>query len=67
MQNNKKLEELRNKLPLGSKVLISERTGLNPRTIENVLNGKPARIKNVMIVIGEAEKVIAEYKELTGN
>jgi hypothetical protein len=67
MQNNKKLEELRNKLPLGSKVLISERTRLNPRTIENVLNGKPARIKNVMIVIGEAEKVIEEYNQLTGN
>lgn len=67
MQNNKKLEQIRKELPLGGKRLIAERTGLSPVSVENILSGNNARIKNLTAVIKEAEKIITEYKELTGN
>lgn len=67
MQNNEKLEQIRKELPLGGKRLIAERTGLSARSVENILGGKNARIKNLTAIIKEAEKVIAEYKEITGK
>lgn len=66
MQNNKKLEQIRKELPLGGKRLIAERTGLSYRSVENILGGKNARIKNLTVIIREAEKIIADYKNLTG-
>ncbi|WP_449398504.1 hypothetical protein [Chryseobacterium wanjuense] len=68
MQNNKKITELKNNLPLGGKVELSKRTGLTARTIDNIFKGKPCRMKNMMKVIKEAENIIAEYKEvIEGN
>lgn len=65
MQNNTKITEVKNKLPLGGKVLISQRTGLTKQTVDNILNGKNARVQNVLKVIKEAEKIISKYKEVT--
>jgi hypothetical protein len=65
MQNNIKITEIKNNLPLGGKVELSKRTGLTGQTVDNILNGKPARMKNVIKVIQEGEKIITEYKEVT--
>ena len=65
MQNNSKITELKNKLPLGGKLEIIKRTKLNFRTVDNILNGKPARMANVIKVIKTAEDVVNEFTEIT--
>lgn len=65
MQNNSKIPEIKKNLPLGSKILLVERTGLTKQTIDNILNGKTGRMKNVISVIVESEKIISEYKKIT--
>jgi hypothetical protein len=64
MQYNK-ITELKNKLPLGGKLEIIKRTKLNFRTVDNILNGKPARMANVIKVIKTAEDVVNEFTEIT--
>lgn len=65
MKNNTKITELKNKMPLGGFVELSKRTGLTPRTIDNIFKGKKCRMNNKMKVITEAEKLISEYKTVT--
>ncbi len=65
MQNNSKITELKNKLPLGGKLEIIKRTNLNFRTVDKILNGKPARMANVIKVIKTAEDVVNEFTEIT--
>lgn len=65
MQNNKKITDLKNNLPLGGMVELSKRTGLTNRTIDNIFKGKKCRMNNKMKVITEAEKIISEYKTIT--
>lgn len=67
MQNNKKITDLKNNLPLGGMVELSKRTGLTTRTIDNIFKGKKCRMNNKMKVITEAEKLISEYKTVTEN
>ena len=65
MQNNTKVTEIKNNLPLGGIVEISKRTGLTVKTIDNVFKGKKCRMNNKMNVIREAENIISEYKAVT--
>ncbi|WP_313600627.1 hypothetical protein [Epilithonimonas vandammei] len=65
MQNNKKITNLKNNLPLGGMIEIAKRTGLTSRTIDNIFKGKKCRMNNKMKVITEAEKIISEYKTVT--
>ena len=67
MQSNKKLEEIKKNLPIGGRLLIAERLKITPKTVENILNGKPGIFKNVINVIREAEAIIIEYKEAIGE
>lgn len=64
MQNNK-IIEIKNNLPLGGINKLIERTKLSGITINNILKGKPCRMKNMEKVITEGNKIISEYKELT--
>lgn len=65
MQNNKKIIEIKNNLPLGGIAELSKRSGLSSITISNIFKGKPCRMKNMEKVITEGNKIISEYKELT--
>ena len=65
MQINKKIIELKKNLPLGGLTEISDRTGITPRTINNIFKGKPCRMKNMIEVVNAAENIISEYKKIT--
>ncbi|PQA92764.1 hypothetical protein SAMN05421796_11051 [Chryseobacterium piscicola] len=64
MQNNK-IIEIKNNLPLGGINELIKRTKLSGITINNILKGKPCRMKNMEKVITEGDKIILEYKQLT--
>lgn len=67
MESNKKLEELRKTLPRGSYTEIANRSGLSVRTVVNVIEGKKCALHSIMKVVGEADKLLAEYKEVIGE
>lgn len=67
MESNKKLEELRKTLPRGSYTELAKRTGLAVRTVVNVIDGKKCSLYSIMTVIAEADKLLAEYKEVIGE
>lgn len=67
MQYIDKITKLKNKLPLGGKQEIIKRTNLNFRTVDNILNGKPARMANVIKVIKTAEDIVNEFTKITQN
>lgn len=67
MQNNKKLTQLKNGLPYGGLKELCKRTDLSRITIYKIFQGKNANMQNVIKVVQESEKIIAEYQELTGQ
>lgn len=67
MQSNEKLIQIKNGLPYGGIKELMNRTGLCRLTIQNILSGKNAVMKNVVKVISEGEKIISEYHEVTGQ
>lgn len=65
MQNNEKITELKKNLPLGGRLEVSKRVNLNPRTVDNILKGKSARMTNIIKVIKATQDVINEFTEIT--
>lgn len=65
MQNNTKIAELKNNLPLGGRKEICTRTGLTMHTVARILNGKNGRIKTVTKIITAAEQIINEFNTIT--
>lgn len=64
-QFTNKLEFIRVNLPLGGKKEISERTGLNIRTVGRILKGESSRYKNLILVIRTAEDIINDLSNLS--
>jgi len=65
MQSNNKILELGKKLPLGARKVIADRLNITYKTVDNILKGKEGRMNNVIAVIQEAKKVLAEFEEGT--
>lgn len=67
MQNNTKLNGIKRNLPSGSLGILAQEAKLSRATVNRILDGKGGRLKNVVKVITAGEKIISDYKELTGN
>ncbi len=63
MKTTETLAEIASQLPYGSKKVITDRTNLNYRTVDNILKGKKANVSNVIKVMKEAKRIILEIKE----
>ena len=64
MQINKKIKEIYQKLPYGSKKIISKTTGLSAKTVYNCLDGKSCSFNTITKISKAVIKISKSFEDL---